>query len=116
MTGMQPDYRILPPAGWRILTPIYDPLCSVLGFGKSCKRWVLEFADVAPNHRVLDLGCGTGILVELLLAGYPSVQVHGVDPDRSALRIARRKAARHQNARVSFHQARAEATVSGGDV
>ncbi len=108
MTGMRPDYRILPPAGWHFLTPIYDLLCSVSGFGTSCKRWVIGLADVAPNHRVLDLGCGTGTLVELLLGEYPSVQVHGVDPDHGALRIARLKAARHQNARVSFHQARAE--------
>lgn len=33
-------YRIVPPAGWEWLTPIYDALCSVFGYGRFFHRWL----------------------------------------------------------------------------
>lgn len=84
----------VPPAGFRFLTPIYDALCAVLGFGAGFRRWLLEVAQLQPGQRVLDVGCGTGTLAILIKETFPKVRVDAVDPEPGALAIARRKAAR----------------------
>jgi SAM-dependent methyltransferase len=52
---------------------------------------VLEVADVRPGQRVLDVGCGTGVLAR---AAHARVGAHGhvtgLDPNDSMLTVARR--------------------------
>jgi ubiquinone/menaquinone biosynthesis C-methylase UbiE len=96
----------VPPAGFRFLTPIYDALCAVLGFGAGFRRWLLELAQLRPEQRVLDVGCGTGTLAVLIKETYPNVRVDAVDPEPGALAIARRKAARRELA-IPFLEASA---------
>jgi len=82
-----------PATGWDWLLPIYDPLVKLLG-GDAARR---EFADqmsLAPGHRVLDIGCGTGTQAVLIKEYHPGVAVVGLDPDPKALARARRKAGR----------------------
>ncbi|NNF27155.1 MAG: methyltransferase domain-containing protein [Gemmatimonadetes bacterium] len=51
---------------------------------------VLDAADVAEGHRVLDLACGTGILArDALKRVTPSGRVVGVDPNPGMLAVAR---------------------------
>jgi ubiquinone/menaquinone biosynthesis C-methylase UbiE len=80
-----------PPLAFSILTPVYDIALEVLGFGRSFKVAVAELAQVEPGEAVLDLGCGTGILLQALVARRPDGRFAGVDPDRQALGIARRR-------------------------
>lgn len=101
-------YEILPPAGWHALTPVYDLLCTALGLGKSFRVWLTSLADIQPEQDVLDLGCGTGVLCLLLLEQEPTLRLCGVEPARSALALARRKAER-AGAALTLHEARAEA-------
>lgn len=52
---------------------------------------VIEMAGVAPGQRVLDVGCGTGVLARAAsdLVG-PAGRVVGVDPNAGMLEVARR--------------------------
>lgn len=64
-----------------------------MGFD-SARRELISCANIEPNHRVLDIGCGTGTLLVKLKRQYGAAQVVGLDPDPKALRRARIKAAR----------------------
>ena len=74
----------LPAAGHDFFLPLYDPIVRLLGFDRS-RQELISQADVKPDHRVLDLGCGTGSFVVLLKRQHPTVQVIGLDPDAKAL-------------------------------
>jgi SAM-dependent methyltransferase len=64
------------------------------------RRGFLAFAGIAPGARVLDVGCGTGVVTRELAARVgPRGGVVGVDPSRAFVREARR---RTRGARVRF--------------
>jgi ubiquinone/menaquinone biosynthesis C-methylase UbiE len=62
---------------------------------RSLRRAFLRFADVAPGSRVLDVGCGTGVVTRDLAATVGRRgRVVGVDPSRAFVAEARRRARR----------------------
>jgi ubiquinone/menaquinone biosynthesis C-methylase UbiE len=64
--------------------------------------------EVRKDQVVLDVGCGTGTDA-ILLAKWGFRRVVGIDPDRGAIAIARRRASRMRlNKRVRFLAVRAE--------
>ncbi|MBV8910237.1 MAG: class I SAM-dependent methyltransferase [Gammaproteobacteria bacterium] len=73
--------------------PLYDPLVKLLGADRARKK-LFHQAAVQPQHRVLDIGCGTGTFAVAIKGWLPSAEVVGLDPDPKALARARRKAAR----------------------
>lgn len=83
----------LPGMGHDWLLPLYDPLQKLLGF-ESLHRQLVDQAAIRPNHRVIEIGCGTGNLSILIKRLHPQAQVVGLDPDPKALARARRKAER----------------------
>ena len=85
--------EFVPAAGHDVFLPLYDPLVSLMGFDRA-RRDLISGANIEPDHRILDLGCGTGSLVVNLKRQYVSAQVVGLDPDPKALRRARTKAVR----------------------
>jgi SAM-dependent methyltransferase len=87
---MQSQRRYLPAAGRDIFLPLYDPLTRLMG-GERILRRLLDQASIKPNHRVLDVGCGTGTLAVLIKREHPGVDVVGLDPDPKALARARGK-------------------------
>jgi SAM-dependent methyltransferase len=55
---------------------------------------VLQAADLAPGHRVLDVACGTGVLARGAAERVGTAgQVVGVDPNPAMLSVARRDSA-----------------------
>ncbi|MGH8133379.1 MAG: class I SAM-dependent methyltransferase, partial [Steroidobacteraceae bacterium] len=56
------------------------------------RRKLFDQASVQPNHRVLDIGCGTGTFVVAIKRWLPTVTVVGLDPDPKALARSQRKA------------------------
>src|ERR1044072_5570314 len=85
--------EFLPAAGRDVFLPLYDPIVSLMGFD-AARRELISLANIEPDHRVLDIGCGTGTLLVKLKRQYGAAQVVGLDPDPKALRRARIKAAR----------------------
>jgi SAM-dependent methyltransferase len=56
------------------------------------RRAFLAFAGIAPGARVLDVGCGTGVVTRDLVARVgPRGRVVGLDPSRAFLAEARRR-------------------------
>ncbi|MEU8664913.1 class I SAM-dependent methyltransferase [Actinoplanes philippinensis] len=88
-----PDGDYLPGMGRHWLMPLYDPFSLLLGAGR-LHRALLDAAGIRAGQRVLEIGCGTGNLLTALARRTSGVDAGGIDPDRSALRRARRKAQR----------------------
>ena len=84
-------YSVRPAALYHPLTRFYDLGCALLGYGSGFRRWLIELADLKPGERVLDLGCGTGVLAEWIAARAETVRVSAIDPDLRALRAAGRR-------------------------
>ena len=85
--------EFLPAAGRDVFLPLYDPLVSLMGFGRAVQELISQ-ANIERAHSVLDVGCGTGTLIVMLKRQYSAVQVIGLDPDSKALQRARKKAGR----------------------
>ncbi len=86
----QGQRSFIPAAGHDWLLPLYDPLLRVLR-ADAAKRPLIEEAHVEPDHRILDIGCGTASLTVLIKRLHPGAEVFGLDPDPKALVVARRK-------------------------
>ena len=114
MTFEMVDHRqrhFLPAAGHDLFLPLYDPLVSLMG-GDRARKELIAQAKLQPNHRVLDVGCGTGTLMTLLKRRYSTLQVIGLDPDAKALRRASNKAKR-AGVSVQFDQGFGDALPYG---
>jgi len=60
-------------------------------YGEASIRGTLRSLRVAPGERVLDVGCGTGALLEALSLTAPEAKFTGIDLSREMLGIARRR-------------------------
>ncbi len=77
--------------GWA--APFYDALCTSLGIGRNFRHKTLRLANIATGNRVLDVGCGTGVLTCLAAEAVgPSGHATGIDPSVAMIAAARRKA------------------------
>ena len=81
----------LPAAGRDVFLPLYDPLTKLLGADRA-RRKLFDQASVQPDHRILDIGCGTGTFAVAIKRWLPTVNVVGLDPDPKALARSHRKA------------------------
>ncbi len=83
--------RYLPAASLDFLLPAYDPIMRLLGFTRTLAALV-DQAQLRSEHRVLDVGCGTGTLAMIVMERHPDVEYIGIDPDPRALARASAKA------------------------
>jgi ubiquinone/menaquinone biosynthesis C-methylase UbiE len=77
-----------------------------LGYEKFMGRWstrlaplFLRFAGIEDGQRILDVGCGTGVLTRAALAAGENIKVTGVDPVETFIPFAREAA----GPRAEFH-------------
>ncbi|MGO4562772.1 class I SAM-dependent methyltransferase [Mesorhizobium sp. 2RAF21] len=87
------DMTYTPAAGHHWLTPLYD-----LGVAALTRehRWRSELVlqlNPVPGDVIVDVGCGTGSLLERLGKAAPSAELIGIDPDPAVLARARKKIA-----------------------
>ena len=90
-TKPEDSSEFTPLLGKSFLTPIYDPIITLVTREKRWRRQIVEHLHLAPGDRVIDVGCGTGSLLQAMFSDCPQAHFVGVDPDASALRISRRK-------------------------
>ncbi|MBI5943623.1 MAG: methyltransferase domain-containing protein [Chloroflexi bacterium] len=83
--------RYIPALRFKWLTPLYDPLLKWVMREETFKRKLIQHANIQPNMKVLDLGCGTGTLTLMLKRAHPEAQITGMDGDSQVLDIARNK-------------------------
>lgn len=68
--------------------------------GRLASAPLREVARRAPNGRVVDIGCGHGLVVALLAEGRPERSVVGLDPDPRKIDWARASVGRLPNVRL----------------
>jgi demethylmenaquinone methyltransferase/2-methoxy-6-polyprenyl-1,4-benzoquinol methylase len=73
---------------YRFLSKVYDRVNPVF-WNESMRDEALDMFDVAPDERVLDIGCGTGFATEGLVER--GADVHGLDQSVHQLAKARGK-------------------------
>lgn len=83
--------RYIPALSFKWLTPLYDPLIKWVMREETFKRKLVQQANIRPQMKILDLGCGTGTLTLMLKRAYPEAHITGLDGDPQVLDIARDK-------------------------
>lgn len=86
--------------------PSYDWLLPSV-FYQAVHQRLLDYVQLPPNANVLDLGCGTGRLLDRLANHFPDLQGTGIDLSEEMLRQARRRNRHHP--RLIFISGNAEA-------
>jgi ubiquinone/menaquinone biosynthesis C-methylase UbiE len=71
------------------IAPFYDGFCRIVGLGRAFRDRTLAVAALQPGEKVLDVGCGTGVLAQRA-AGIvgPAGAVVGIDPAPDMIRVA----------------------------
>ena len=112
--NFKPDYKYIPPISFSFLTPLYDLSCSLSGLGHRFRRKVLGSVQLQGGMVVADVGCGTGVFLDVASARYPEVKFIGLDPDDRALAMAARRL--KGRARVELTKAFAESLLIADQV
>lgn len=87
------DVAHTPPLGYSALTPVYDFAIASLTRERLWRGKLARHMFARPGEAILDIGAGTGNLALLVCSGEPRCSYRGIDPDRAAVEIARKKAA-----------------------
>lgn len=67
-------------------------------------RWLVDLIDVGPDDRLLEIGCGRGVAVDLVCARLHGGQITGLDRSAKAIEAAEeRNAAWVAAGRAVFH-------------
>ncbi|AFY46669.1 methylase involved in ubiquinone/menaquinone biosynthesis [Nostoc sp. PCC 7524] len=90
--------------------PSYDWLLPSV-FYKAVHKRLLEYVDLPEQANILDLGCGTGRLLERLATQYSELRGTGLDLSPNMLRLARLSNRHHP--RLIFLEGKAEALPFG---
>lgn len=102
-TGVARDAKEVSRRAFDAQAPTYDDDMK----GEHARKlypYVLEEVAAAAPARVLDVGCGTGALAQLVLEALPDVELDGVDLSAAMLDRARQRLGR----RAALHRADSE--------
>jgi ubiquinone/menaquinone biosynthesis C-methylase UbiE len=97
------------------LAPVYDQMCLLMGLGLAMRCRTLALAELERGERVLDVGCGTGVLTRLAAEAVgPGGLAVGIDPGPTMIGVARLKATR-THSRATFELGVIERLAFVGD-
>jgi SAM-dependent methyltransferase len=82
----------MPKLLWNLYAQCYDAITRLAPYQEMLDQVVAALA-VTPGMRVLDAGCGTGVLAERLAHACPNIDYLGVDVSSSMLARARKRRA-----------------------
>lgn len=75
------------------MAPFYDWLCLRFGLGVPFRKETLRYAALQPGEKVLDVGCGTGVLTRMAAEAVgPTGKAIGIDPAPKMIGLARKNA------------------------
>lgn len=78
--------------------PFYDIECALVGLRKKFRQKTIYHAQLSSGDRVLDIGCGTGVLTQLAAKAVGSAgEVIGMDPSVQMITVARKNASYSQS-------------------
>lgn len=86
----------VPALGYDFLTSYYDKVVGLTTREAVFKKALVHQSAIGPQHRVLDLACGTGTLTIMVKEVTPEADVTGIDGDNKILELARSKGAAQQ--------------------
>ncbi len=82
----------IPALRFHWLTRHFDSVVAATLKEDRFRGLLLDQARIEPQHRVVDIGCGTGTLAVMAKRMVPEAEVMALDPDGEALEIAKAKA------------------------
>lgn len=85
---MMSSKKFIPAAHYHFLTSLYGPFMHVF-FGRLFRK-IAKLIDLKADETLLDVGCGSGNLLQILHKKYPKSKLAGLDIDPKILKIARR--------------------------
>lgn len=91
---MDENQKYVHALSFRFLDKFYDPVIRLFMREAKFKNRLIQIADIEPNAKVLDLGCGTATLTLMVKKLFPGAEVYGIDGDEKILEIAGKKAAK----------------------
>jgi len=86
------DQDYTPPLGFDALTPLYDAAIAAFTRERKWRAQIVECLAPKADDRILDIGSGTGRLAEAIHYAEPQTRYLGIDPDKTAAAIARKRA------------------------
>ncbi len=81
----------IPALSFRVLTPFYDFIQKYIVRDIRYKSRLIAHAQIQADHRVMDLGCGTGTLAIMAKRAQPQADIFGLDADPEMLKVANAK-------------------------
>lgn len=85
------------------LNLLYAELLPLVPQYKDFLEQLIKQATLQPNQKVLDIGCGPGVLLRMLKTSHPTVEAFGLDIDAGMLQIAQDKSKKESLA-ISYIQ------------
>jgi len=83
-------------------------------YARILETMAMEVSD-AGGQRVLDLGCGTGNLIALLLEKFPDIKIAGVDPSAGMRAVSAERFMAHPNIEITAGDA-LDIPLPGGSI
>ena len=86
---------------------IYDAVQPLVTLGQEARlnHWLAEQISLPDGSRILDIGCGTGLLTARIARRHPQLEVIGIDASRPMIEVAKRK---RSSSNCHFRQALGE--------
>ncbi|MEG0481488.1 MAG: class I SAM-dependent methyltransferase [Acinetobacter sp.] len=93
---MPPNQGFTPAMGRFMFNRLYDPVIR-LTREKYWRQLILEYLKPQADDVIVDVGCGTGTLLNLIAKIQPKATLIGIDPDENILKIAKEKSKQQGN-------------------